>query len=469
MKRKRFLKLWSLVVLVTFFILCTKVSTQAQTLKEKALTGYKAALETNYFLGPYGYGEKYKADSFYLMDLNNDSIPELFVKAYFQGAIKGYTVYTYKNGSVQLMGAVCGGESVTEVFYYKKAKLLREDWTRWNRTVRAFWKMKDSKISIAFGYLKMENEKDKYYTERKGITKQAYTSLVKRETGSEKAVNIEKLLIKNTSANRKKYLSVKENTPSIKLNKSSVTLALDGTASVQLKAVLSGLKGKVTWSSSNKKVAVVSKLGKVTGKKAGYAVITVKVGKYITQCKVHVKRNKSEIENEQAMVQYRKLLETGKFLSPEDNGAAHGFYLLDLDGNGVKEIIISRGKTGYLYTYYQNKTAKLLSCGGWGGNIWKYYKKNHVLLFEQSGSGIHEKTYYTIRNGRLVEEAHNSFDANRNLHFYKRNGKNTTKKNVEAYERQLNKEKPVELETVMGGAGKGFKKNTASNRNSYLK
>ncbi len=48
-------------------------------------------------------------------------------------------------------------------------------------------------------------------------------------------------------------------------------------------------KAKVKWTSSNKKVATVSKTGKVTAKKAGKATITAKVGKKKLTCKVTVK------------------------------------------------------------------------------------------------------------------------------------------------------------------------------------
>lgn len=49
-------------------------------------------------------------------------------------------------------------------------------------------------------------------------------------------------------------------------------------------------KKKVKWSSSNRMVAVVSKKGKVTGKKAGKATITAKIGKKKYKCKVVVKK-----------------------------------------------------------------------------------------------------------------------------------------------------------------------------------
>ena len=99
----------------------------------------------------------------------------------------------------------------------------------------------------------------------------------------------------------------------------------------------------------------------------------------------------------------------------------------------------------------------------------KTYDQFGSAAFEQGGAGIHEKTYYAIKNGKIVDAAHNSYDYNVNKHYYERNGKKTTKKKIEAYERQLNKEKLVTLEPNIEIAGKGFRKNTAANRKRYLK
>ena len=55
------------------------------------------------------------------------------------------------------------------------------------------------------------------------------------------------------------------------------------------KILPSGAAGKLTYSSSNKKVAVVNQDGKVTAKKKGTAKITVKIGKIKKVCKVTVK------------------------------------------------------------------------------------------------------------------------------------------------------------------------------------
>lgn len=46
---------------------------------------------------------------------------------------------------------------------------------------------------------------------------------------------------------------------------------------------------EITYTTSNKKVAVVNAKGKITGKKKGTAVITVKSGKKSVKCKVTVK------------------------------------------------------------------------------------------------------------------------------------------------------------------------------------
>lgn len=50
---------------------------------------------------------------------------------------------------------------------------------------------------------------------------------------------------------------VKVINPSIKLNRTSVSLSMPGTNTIQLKATVKGPNSKVTWKSSNKKIATV--------------------------------------------------------------------------------------------------------------------------------------------------------------------------------------------------------------------
>jgi hypothetical protein len=72
-----------------------------------------------------------------------------------------------------------------------------------------------------------------------------------------------------------------------KLNKTKATICVSKT--VKLKVTNSS--SKVTWKSSNKKIATVSKSGKVKGIKSGKVTITAKVGKKSVKCKVTVRKH----------------------------------------------------------------------------------------------------------------------------------------------------------------------------------
>ena len=69
-----------------------------------------------------------------------------------------------------------------------------------------------------------------------------------------------------------------------KINKTKISL----TAGKTTKLKITNAKGKITWSTSNKKIATVSKKGKVKSKRAGKATITAKVNNQKFKCKVTV-------------------------------------------------------------------------------------------------------------------------------------------------------------------------------------
>jgi len=71
----------------------------------------------------------------------------------------------------------------------------------------------------------------------------------------------------------------------VKINKKSHTMYVGQTYALKI----SGTSKKVTWSTSNKKVATVDSKGKVVAKKKGTATITAKVAKKKYTCKVTVK------------------------------------------------------------------------------------------------------------------------------------------------------------------------------------
>lgn len=72
----------------------------------------------------------------------------------------------------------------------------------------------------------------------------------------------------------------------VKLNKKTLTLVVGKSETLKI----TGTKAKVTWSTSDKKVATVSTSGKVTGKKEGKAIITATVNKKKYNCTVTVKK-----------------------------------------------------------------------------------------------------------------------------------------------------------------------------------
>lgn len=80
-------------------------------------------------------------------------------------------------------------------------------------------------------------------------------------------------------------ISSAEAAAKVKLNKKKLTMTVG--QKYQLK--LNGTKEKVKWSSSDKKIATVSKKGLIKAKKAGKVKITAKVGKKTYTCKITVK------------------------------------------------------------------------------------------------------------------------------------------------------------------------------------
>ena len=89
------------------------------------------------------------------------------------------------------------------------------------------------------------------------------------------------------------YAQAKSN-KKVQLNKTSVNLTVGKSTTLKLKNASKGKK--ITWSSNKKKVAAVTKEGKVTAKKAGKAKIIAKVEKKKYICKVTVTKKKATTE-----------------------------------------------------------------------------------------------------------------------------------------------------------------------------
>ncbi len=158
----------------------------------------------------------------------------------------------------------------------------------------------------------------------------------------------------------------------IKLSKTNLKLAVKESAALKIV----GTKKKVQWSSSNKSVASV-KNGKVTAKKKGTATITAKLGKSSYNCRVKVVDSKEL---------YKTLLEKGNYKTKGYNFTINYFYLLDIDRDGISEMVcLDKWYDNSIYVF-SIKGGKVIFLGGSGSRIGYnevpklYYSKKYKAL-----------------------------------------------------------------------------------------
>ena len=107
-----------------------------------------------------------------------------------------------------------------------------------------------------------------------------------------KGLKVGSAVITVQSGGTKASIIVKVTAPGVKKIKNvpkKKTLRKGKSFTIKPKLFPKESKGKIIFSSSNKKIAKVTAKGKVIAKKKGKAVITVKVGKKKVKCKVTVK------------------------------------------------------------------------------------------------------------------------------------------------------------------------------------
>lgn len=162
---------------------------------------------------------------------------------------------------------------------------------------------------------------------------------------------------------------------SIKISKKELTLAKGQKYTLKV----TGTKKKVSWKSSDKNIVTVSS-GKLQAKKEGTVKITAKVGTKKLTCKVTVKGNYKTL--------YKSFLEQYTFTVDKDYKwpiEAKSFCILDIDKNGVPELIIKNGLENdsmcvrYVFTV---KGGKVHFCGEYGqkGESDLRYSPKHKAL-----------------------------------------------------------------------------------------
>ena len=192
---------------------------------------------------------------------------------------------------------------------------------------------------------------------------------------------------------------------SIKLNKTSLTIYTGKTST--LKVI--GTSKKVSWSTSNKKVATVSSKGIVSAKYPGKATITARVNNKNLNCKVTVKRQTTS--KKVALKAYYNFLKSYKF---DTTSSTRGFNLAYINNDSIPELIVLDGDCHAagvkIYAYVNGKVRYISEFGQYGE--FEYQEKKGIIRSFGFGQGNCFKTYYkwdgsklsTIISSDVIEE-----------------------------------------------------------------
>ena len=145
-----------------------------------------------------------------------------------------------------------------------------------------------------------------------------------------------------------------------KLNKKNISLNVGKTQTLKM----TGTKQKITWSSSNKKVAKVSNKGVVKGLKKGSATITAKVGGKKYNCKVTVKvgnvavtgvsLNESDVDLDVGeTLQLKATVSPGNATNKTVTWSSSDSYVASVDSQGV--VTAESEGIAYIYAKAGNK------------------------------------------------------------------------------------------------------------------
>lgn len=138
----------------------------------------------------------------------------------------------------------------------------------------------------------------------------------------------------------------------VKLNKTKATIYVGKTVTLKMR----NNKRKVKWRTSNKRVATVTKKGKVTGKKSGRTTITAKVGKKKYKCIVIVKAIKKSANTQETHPTYAVTISNNL-----DANSAYDKISITIKNTGTEKIFLGN------YTDLQEKYMKV--CNVLAGSI----------------------------------------------------------------------------------------------------
>lgn len=256
----------------------------------------------------------------------------------------------------------------------------------------------------------------------------------------------------------------------LSLSEKRLTVKVGGSKKLSVASQAGSREEKVSWRSSNKKVAKV-KNGKVTGISVGNATITAKAGGKKASCRVKVTLSRKA---RRAIRAYRRYLRQD-WIEWSDNPYKgkyqqdkFRFVIADINADGVPELLLSNiGQPshyeGYeaVYCYRGKEIRELIR----NDKIKCYYPKTGYVVSQYFGMGYHSFYYRISEDGTVSQmgsEDTQVTDAPKDAYWYWDKQEVTESQFYQLVEKSAGK-KPVEIEES------DFSANTEANRKNMAK
>ena len=211
--------------------------------------------------------------------------------------------------------------------------------------------------------------------------------------------------------------SFRASASSVRLSKSHVNLYTSGgRKKIHLYLYEDGKKVKASWTSSKSRVASVSSSGVVRAKRTGTAKITARYAGMNFTCSIKVRRRSGTYKK--AIKAYNTFL-MNTYVTYTDSGdkaQADNFTALDLDKNGIPELLVNvvtpDGDRHYVLYRYKNKKISIGQQLGvcsdfvWYDkkgvlSYWQYMSNESLFIYgEDSGSDLETFAVVRRKNGK---------------------------------------------------------------------
>lgn len=180
------------------------------------------------------------------------------------------------------------------------------------------------------------------------------------------------------------------------LNKSQVSMYV--TESTSIKATVKGKSKKIVWKSSNTKVATV-KNGTVVAKRPGTVTITASASGIKKSCKIRVRGDwyQKVLKSPDKAYAVRRDVDNKIYKIYKRDFADCG--LVDINHDGVKELILCNYPQIAFFTYYKGKVTPLIYSSYTRGC---YFKGNYITIKHGTSSENICRTY-VLKNGKFKE------------------------------------------------------------------